>query len=177
MKKYLAIITLLLINMSNAWADCPDYLNVEIQTLRSDKAINICEEYADKPLLIVNTASFCGFTPQFEGLESLHKKYKDQGLVILGFPSNSFRQEAADEEKTAEVCYVNYGVTFQMFNEVDVAGENAHPVFKELARQSTAPQWNFNKYLLDKDGNVVAHFGSRVRPDSKKIQNSIEKLF
>lgn len=177
MKNIIAIIVLFTINTSfvNA-ASCPDYLNVDIEVLRSKETINICENFANKPMLIVNTASHCGFTPQFKGLEALHKEYKDQGLVVLGFPSDSFKQEADTKEETAEVCYINYGVTFQMFNEVAVRGDNAHPIFKELARQSKQPSWNFNKYLLDKNGNVIEHYGSMTKPDSKKMHDSIKKI-
>ena len=176
MNKGLAVIGLLMAGVSNTWAGCPDYLNVEVRALRSDAKLNICEHFGNKPLLIVNTASHCGFAGQFKGLEALHRQYKDQGLVVLGFPSNTFRQEAKDRAKTAEVCYVNYGVTFQMFDRVPVKGAAAHPIFKELARQTKAPSWNFNKYLLDKNGVVVEHFGSMTRPGSDKLHNSIRKL-
>lgn len=152
---------------------CPDYLNMDVKLLHSSKTINICEAYAEKPLLIVNTASYCGFTRQFKGLETLHQEFKDKGLVVLGFPSDSFRQEAANEKQTAEVCYINYGVTFTMLATTPVLGETAHPIFKELAAQSGQPGWNFNKYLVGKDGRVIEHFGSRVRPDSVQI---IEKV-
>ena len=166
----------LLLSSSYTWAACPDYLNVEMKALHSSKTVNICEDFGEKPMLIVNTASHCGFTPQFKGLEALHQKYKDDGLVVLGFSSNSFRQEADSEEKAAEVCYVNYGVTFQMFSEVPILGDEAHPIFKELAEQSVPPQWNFNKYLLDKDGKVVQHFDRDTRPESEEMQTHIEKL-
>ncbi len=176
MNKGLAVIGLLIAGLSNTWAACPDYLNVEVRALRSDKNLNICEHFGNKPLLIVNTASHCGFAGQFKGLEALHRQYRDQGLVVLGFPSNTFRQEAATRAKTAEVCYINYGVTFQMFDRVSVKGGAAHPIFKELARQAKAPSWNFNKYLLDRDGKVVEHFGSMTSPDSDKLHNSIREL-
>lgn len=155
---------------------CPDHLNQAFRKLRSSETVNLCKAYRGKPLLIVNTASFCGFTPQFEGLETLHRKYSEHGLVVLGFPSNDFRQEAGNEEKTAKVCYVNYGVTFTMLSPISVRGANAHPLFKELARQSAAPSWNFNKYLVDATGAVVKHFGSTTTPDSTEMVESIERL-
>lgn len=165
-----------MMSISHVWANCPDYLNVDMEILRSKKTVNICEAFGNKPMLIVNTASHCGFTAQFEGLEALHKEYKEQGLVVLGFPSDTFMQEADSKKEMAEVCYINYGVTFQMFSDVSVRGKNAHPIFKELARQSNPPTWNFNKYLLDSDGNVVEHFGSTTKPDSKKIHAGIKKV-
>jgi glutathione peroxidase len=157
-------------------AECPAYLNQDFQKLRSKETINICKAYAGKPLLIVNTASHCGFTPQFKGLQALHEKYKDQGLVMIGFPSNDFNQEAKEEAETAEVCYVNYGVKFTMLAPTSVKGKDANPVFKELARQTTAPAWNFNKYLVKADGTVVEHFGSMTSPDSKNMTNAIESV-
>ena len=156
--------------------DCPDYLNQEFKRLNSSESLNLCTESAGKPLLVVNTASFCGFTPQFKGLEALHKEYGGRGLVVLGFPSDDFRQEAGSEEKTAEVCYINYGVTFKMMAPISVKGENAHPLFKELAHRSTAPSWNFNKYLVDPSGEKVTHFDGNTTPQSPILLESIEKL-
>ena len=157
-------------------SSCPKYLDQEFRKLHSSKTVNLCTEFAGKPLLIINTASFCGFTPQFKGLEALHKKYDDRGLVVVGFPSDDFRQEADGEAKTAEVCYLNYGVTFTMLAPISVKGPNAHPLFKELARQSTAPRWNFNKYLVGPSGAVVKHFGSSTTPESPILIESIEKM-
>ncbi len=157
-------------------SECPGYLDYEFRKLHSSKTINLCTEYAGKPLLIINTASFCGFTPQFKGLEALHKKYDDRGLVVVGFPSDDFRQEADGEAKTAEVCFLNYGVTFTMLAPISVKGANAHPLFKELARQSKAPRWNFNKYLVGPSGAVVKHFGSSTTPESPILIESIEKV-
>lgn len=159
---------------SNAVAECPAYLNHDLQKLHSSERVNICKAYAGKPLLIVNTASHCGFTGQFKGLQALHEKYKDQGLVVLGFPSNDFNQEAKDAEKTAEICYINYGVKFTMLSESAVKGDKANPVFKELARQTKAPSWNFNKYLVKPDGTVVKHFASGTSPESADMTQAIE---
>ena len=156
--------------------ECPAYLNQDLQKLRSSERVNICKAYAGKPLLIVNTASHCGFTPQFKSLQAVYDKYKDQGLVVLGFPSNDFNQEAKSEEKTAEVCYINYGVKFTMLTESAVKGDKANPIFKELARQTKAPSWNFNKYLVKPDGTVVKHFGSTTSPDSADVTQAIESV-
>lgn len=155
---------------------CPAHFDHELRRLHSSETVNLCEALAGRPVLIVNTASHCGFTPQFKGLEALHRTYADKGLVVVGFPSNDFRQAARDEEKAAEVCYANYGVTFTMLSPVKVRGDDAHPLFVELARQSSAPGWNFNKYVVDREGRVVEHFGSFTGPDSEKMREAIERV-
>lgn len=156
--------------------DCPAFLDGEIKKLHSEETINLCDDWHGQPTLIVNTASFCGFTPQFEALEAVHQRYSDKGLRVLGFPSDDFRQEADSESETAEICYINYGVTFTMLSPVSVKGDKAHPLFKELARQTKAPGWNFNKYLMDGEGRVTAHFGSRVSPYSEEFIAAVEEL-
>jgi glutathione peroxidase len=155
---------------------CPEYLNHNIKKLHSSKTLNICEVYAGKPLLIVNTASYCGYTPQFSELEKLHKQYKDRGLVVLGFASNDFKQEAKNDQEIANVCFINYGVSFDMFAPIAVTGEATHPLFKALAAQATPPAWNFNKYLLNAAGNVVNYFDSQVTPDSSAMKQAIEQV-
>ncbi|MGI0119538.1 glutathione peroxidase [Zooshikella sp. RANM57] len=157
-------------------ASCPDYLNITLRKLHSQDSINLCKVTAGKPVLIVNTASHCGFTPQFKALEALHKQYKDKGLVILGFPSNDFNQEANDEAKTAKVCYVNYGVTFTMFSPTPVTGNQANTVFKYLASKSQAPKWNFYKYLVSADGTKVKSFASAIEPNSDTLLQAIDEL-
>lgn len=159
-----------------ATAGCPAHLNHEFRKLHSDESINLCEALNGRPALIVNTASHCGFTPQFEGLEALHERYGEKGLVVLGFPSDDFRQAARDEKKAAEVCYKNYGVTFTMLAPIKVRGNDAHPLFGELARQSSAPGWNFNKYVVDRDGRVIEHFGSMTGPESRRMRKAIERV-
>jgi glutathione peroxidase len=156
--------------------ECPAYLNQTFQKLHSSETINLCEAYAGKPLLIVNTASHCGYTPQFKGLQALHEKYRDRGLVVIGFPSDDFNQEAKDDAETAGICYQNYGVKFTMLQASSVKGGKANPVFKELAKQTTAPSWNFNKYVVAADGKVIEHFGSGTTPTSASLQNAIEKV-
>ncbi len=157
-------------------AQCPAFLDHDFKKLRSSESVNLCAETAGKPVLIVNTASHCGFTSQFGGLEALNQKYKERGLVVLGFPSNDFRQEARDEAETAEVCFINYGVTFTMLAPSSVKGAQANPVFRELGRRSSEPSWNFNKYLVSADGKTVQYFKSSVSPDSPALSEAIEKL-
>lgn len=158
-----------------ALADCADILKHDIQALRSKDSINLCERYAGKPLIVVNTASFCGYTPQFKGLEAVYQRYRDQGLEVIGVPSNDFRQEAQDKEAIADVCYVNYGVTFAMTEPQRITGNAAHPFYRELAEQSgQAPGWNFHKYLLDREGKVVGSFPSKVSPEDPEFIKAIE---
>ena len=155
---------------------CPAFLNQDLHKLRSSEMLNICKAYAGKPMLIVNTASHCGFTPQFKGLQALHEKYQSRGLVVLGFPSDSFHQEAKADTETAEVCYINYGVKFPMVATSDVKGAGANSVFKELNQQAGEPKWNFNKYLVTPDGKVVKHFDSTVAPDAAELTAAIEAV-
>jgi len=153
---------------------CADWLDYEVDKLHSGDTIDLCDETAGKPVLLVNTASYCGFTYQFTGLETLYQQYKDQGLVVVGFPSDDFNQEDDDASKTAEVCYVNHGVTFLMSDVVKVKGNSAHPVFAHLGAETEQPGWNFNKYLVSKDGEVLQHFGSNVEPDAAELLAAIE---
>jgi glutathione peroxidase len=157
-------------------AACPAFLNHEFRKLHSSEQVNLCKQFAGKPMLIVNTASHCGFTGQFAGLEAVHKKYKDQGLVVVGFASNDFNQEAKDEAESAEICLQNFGVTFTMMAPQSVKGASANPVFKELARQSSEPKWNFNKYLVTADGKVTKYFASAVAPESAEFTGAVESL-
>lgn len=158
-----------------ASADCPKELDQTFRKLHSKDQAQLCNLYGQsKALVLVNTASNCGFTKQFTELEALHKKYKDQGLVIVGFPSNSFRQEEKEEGETARVCFQNFGVTFTMTEHVPVKGDDAVAPFKYLAEKTKAPSWNFNKYLMTKDGSVQ-HFGSRVKPLDSDLETAITK--
>ena len=159
-----------------AKATCPAFLDHEFKKLRSSDSVNLCSAYAGKPLLVVNTASHCGYTPQFKGLEALHRKYRERGLVVVGFPSDDFNQEAKDQAETADICYINYGVTFTMLAPSSVTGKNANPVFRELDRRTQEPTWNFNKYLVSADGKVVQHFDSEVAPESARLTAAIEQL-
>ena len=160
----------------SSMAKCHELLDFTGTKLRSSETIDFCEQFADKALLVVNTASQCGYTPQFKDLEQLHKKYSDR-LAIIGFPSNDFRQEHADSEKISDVCYVNYGVTFTMLEPSSVKGETANALFKELAvRTGQQPAWNFNKYLISADGSAVQHFASRVEPASDEFIEQVDKM-
>lgn len=156
-------------------ADCPPLLQGELPKLRAKENINLCERFAGKPMLVVNTASFCGFAPQFKSLEALNQRFKGQGLEVLGVPSNDFKQESKDGEETAKVCYVNYGVTFTMTEPQPVRGDDAIHLFKVLAEQSNAPRWNFYKYVVDRKGNVVASFSSMTTPDDPEVIAAVEK--
>lgn len=155
---------------------CPAYLDHDFKKLRSRDSVNLCEAAAGKPLLIVNTASHCGYTSQFEGLEALHQQYKERGLYVVGFPSDDFKQEADTEAETAEVCFVNYGVTFTMLAPTSVKGPDANPVFRGLEERAKAPDWNFNKYLVSADGKRVQRFASKVKPDAPELNEAIGKL-
>jgi len=157
-------------------SQCLAFLQHNEKKLHAKEQINLCTLTAGKPVLIVNTASHCGFTPQFTSLEALHKKYQDKGLVVIGFPSDDFFQEEDNEKATADICFVNYGVTFTMLSPVRVSGSNAHPIFKHLADRTSAPKWNFYKYLVSADGKTVKHFNSRVTPDSDVFVNAINDI-
>lgn len=153
---------------------CIAWLDQSIGKLNSSQEHDLCALTAGKTVLIVNTASFCGYTPQFKGLEALYQRYKDEGLVVLGFPSNDFNQEADDAAEIAEVCFINYGVNFPMTAEIKVKGSAAHPIFKVLASKGE-PQWNFNKYLVSKTGEVLAHYDSNVTPESAQFISAVEQ--
>jgi glutathione peroxidase len=158
-------------------SQCGDILGHSMQQLNTRESVNLCDSFKGKTLLVVNTASKCGFTPQFDALEALYQKYQDKGLVVLGFPSDTFKQEYDDAEKTAEVCYLTYGVKFPMFASSKVKGDDANPVFKALiAKTGEAPSWNFNKYLVSGDEQTVKHFGSRTKPDDKEFIAELEKM-
>jgi glutathione peroxidase len=154
-------------------AACGNLLDYSHRRLASQAEDNLCEAYGGQIILVVNTASRCGFTGQFADLEALYQKYSDEGFVILGFPSNEFRQELDDEEDTADVCFINYGVSFPMFATSPVAGDDANPLFAALAEAEQAPRWNFTKYLIGRDGTVLGSFGSRVTPLDSELESAV----
>jgi glutathione peroxidase len=159
-----------------AEAACPPLLDRSLPNLL-DQPTSLCQ-YSGKVLLVVNTASECGYTPQYEGLERLYRKYKDRGLVVLGFPANDFGgQEPGSNKDIAAFCQINYGVSFPMFAKTSVVGRNADPLFVRLSAASgSAPAWNFHKYLVDRAGEQVAAFPSTVAPDDRRLVGQLERL-
>lgn len=153
-----------------------DLLDHSYRPLAGKVQVNLGQAYAGQVLLVVNTASKCGFTPQFEALEGLHTRYKPRGFAVLGFPSGDFMdQEYAEEKQIQEFCTLTYGVKFPMFQKVKVSGKGATPLYRGLAEAAgEAPKWNFHKYVIGRDGKVAASFGSRVKPDAPEVIAAIE---
>lgn len=166
---------LLLLGSGAASAACPDYFKVEMRELNSTQRHNLCQLTEGKVVLVVNTASYCGYSGQFRDLEALYQSYKEKGLMVLGFPSNDFWQEAGSENKTAEVCRRDYGVTFPMFNRVAVRGADAVPLFKGLAAAADgdAPNWNFHKYLVGRDGKLLGSYGANQSPGADPLLGTL----
>jgi len=157
---------------------CPELLQESYRPLSGKESVDLCQRFEGKVLLVVNTASKCGFTPQYEALEALHQKYAAQGFAVLGFPSQDFmNQEYDDEQKIQEFCTLTYGVKFPMFEKVHVAKGEANAFFAALAAQADGeyPSWNFHKYLIDRSGKVVASYGTRTKPDAAEVVAEIEK--
>jgi glutathione peroxidase len=159
-----------------AESPCPSLLDHKLATLQ-DESVSLCQ-FHGKVLLVVNTASECGYTPQYEGLEKLYRRYRDKGFAILGFPANDFGgQEPGSNKEIAQFCQLNYGVTFPMFAKTSVVGANANPLYSALAKRTgKPPRWNFHKYLLDRVGQPVAVFESAVDPAAPRVTSQIEKL-
>jgi glutathione peroxidase len=156
-------------------APCPRVLQHTVDRLQDEKPQNLCQ-YAGQVVVVVNTASFCGFTSQYKGLEALHAKYKDRGLVVLGFPSNDFSQEPESNAKIADFCENTFGVKFPMFVKTTVKGSGALPLFKQLAEQTgTTPKWNFYKYIISRDGKDIKSFSSMTGPQDKSFVQEVEK--
>ena len=156
-------------------AACPAILQHTFPRLQDEKPQALCQ-YSGKVVLVVNTASFCGFTPQYKGLEALDRKYRARGLVVLGFPSNDFAQEAGSNKEIADFCESTFGVKFPMFAKSSVRGADANPLFKELAQRSgTTPKWNFYKYLIARDGKVVDSYSSMTTPNDRAFVRELEK--
>ncbi len=156
---------------------CPHLLNFSFNRLQTGHLESLCQ-YRGKVVLIVNTASYCGYTHQFEGLEALYRRYKDRGLVVVGFPSNDFGgQEPGTNKEIAEFCRLTYGVEFPMFEKSSVTSIKTNPLYAELlARTRQSPKWNFHKYLVDRDGKQVASFGTRVEPDNADLIGAVERM-
>jgi glutathione peroxidase len=156
---------------------CPPLLDRSAPRLQDEKPQNLCQ-YAGKVVLVVNTASYCGFTPQYKGLEALHKQYQARGLVVLGFPTNDFgSQEPGSNKDIAAFCENTFGVQFPMFSKITVKGANADPLFAELSKRTgKSPGWNFHKYLIARDGSTVSSYSSMVEPQDRKLVGDIERL-
>ncbi len=155
---------------------CPALLQQSFLRLQDEKPQALCQ-YSGKVVLVVNTASFCGFTHQYEGLEALHAKYKDRGLVVLGFPSNDFSQETGSNKEIAAFCENTFNVKFPMFAKSSVRGQTANPLFKQLASSTgTTPRWNFYKYLISRDGLKISAFNSTVDPQDPRFVKALETL-
>lgn len=156
---------------------CPALLNHTFARLQDESPQPLCQ-YRGRVLLVVNTASYCGYTPQYEGLEKLHAQYAARGLTVLGFPSGDFgNQEKTDNKEIAEFCFNTYGVKFPMFAKSSVAGPSANPFFTALAKSTgQPPKWNFHKYLIDRNGKVVVAFPSDTAPLDKRLTDQIEQL-
>ena len=158
-----------------ACAACSDLLKHSYTSLQG-KPVNLCD-YANRPILVVNTASKCGYTPQFEKLEAMNKRYGPRGLVVLGFPSNDFNQELGTNKEIAEFCKLTYFVEFPMIEKGAVKGPAANPFYKQLAAATgQPPQWNFHKYLIAPDGRTVYSFATQVEPDSREIMSRLAPM-
>ncbi|HRJ53956.1 MAG TPA: redoxin domain-containing protein [Candidatus Thiothrix moscowensis] len=155
---------------------CPAALNFTLRELGNEQEVNLCKAYLGKVVVIVNTASKCGFTGQFEGLEKLYSDYKDKGLVVLGFPSNDFAgQDPGSEQEIKDFCQQTYGVKFPMFEKTHAAKANASPLYKTLGEMAGEyPAWNFHKYVLNTKGELIGSFSSFVTPQSDKLVKLIE---
>ena len=155
---------------------CPTLLQQSFLRLQDEQPQPLCQ-YAGKVIVVVNTASFCGFTSQYEGLEALYAKYRTKGLVVLGFPSNDFAQEGGSNKEIADFCQNTFGVKFPMFAKSSVSGKNANPLFRQLAAKTgTAPRWNFYKYVIGRDGQSVTSYSSLTDPASRRFVAEVEKL-
>lgn len=154
---------------------CPALLARRLPRLQDDAPQDLCQ-FTGKVVLVVNTASFCGFTRQYEGLEKLHAKYRARGFVVLGFPSNDFgQQEPGSAKQIAEFCENTFGVRFPMFAKTRVVGPEADPLFAELTRLAGPPRWNFYKYLIGRDGRLITHYSSLTDPMDRKLVGEIER--
>jgi glutathione peroxidase len=162
---------------AGAHAACPALLDRQVPRLQDEKPQNLCQ-YAGKVVVVVNTASFCGFTPQYKDLEALNEKYGPRGLVVLGFPSNDFgSQEPGSNKEIADFCENTFGVKFPMFVKSRVAGDPLNPLFADLkAKTGSTPRWNFHKYVIARDGQTVQSFGSTTKPSDPAFVSAVEKL-
>lgn len=170
------VLALVCAGTASAQSACPSLLDHRVVDL-FDNRVDLCD-LRGKVVVAVNTASQCGYTPQYDGLEKLYRRYKDRGLVIIGFPANDFgRQEPGSNKQIAEFCQANYGVSFPMFAKTSVVGREAHPLFADLAKRSGQPPgWNFHKYVVDRRGDKVTSFPSSVEPADRRLVSLVERL-
>ena len=153
------------------------FFDFNIKSIEGNE-INL-ENFKNNVILLVNTASYCGFTNQYDGLQKIYQKYKDKGLIVMGVPSNSFNQEKNEESEIKEFCEVNFNITFPMTSIYDVRGENAHPIYKwakDNYGKSAVPKWNFHKIIINKDGKIEETFSSLTKPTSNKMLSVLDKL-
>ncbi len=163
--------------LATAPAACPAVLQHSFLRLQDDAPQNLCQ-YAGRVILVVNTASYCGFTSQYEGLERLYARYRARGLVVIGFPSNDFgSQEPGSSKEIADLCFNTYGVKFPMMSKISVVGTHRHRFYAQLAQATgVSPKWNFHKYLIDRQGRVVGSFASEVAPESTALSQALESV-
>src|SRR5262245_9599390 len=175
MRRLLLLLALLFGMPGLAVGACSDLLKHDYTSLQG-KPVNLCE-YANRPILVVNTASKCGYTPQFEKLEAMNERYAPRGLVVVGFPSNDFNRELGTNKEIAEFCKLTYFVEFPMIEKGSVKGPGANDFYKQLAAAAgTAPRWNFHKYLIAPDGKTVLSFDTRVEPDAREITSKLQPM-
>lgn len=176
MMKIIALVTAMLFSAELTASDCSPLLDFDVRSLNEKNVVNLCETYQGKVILVVNTASKCAYTDQYESLEKLYDQYKGDGFVVLGFPSNDFgQQEPGNEYQIKEFCRMTYGVGFPMFAKTRVSERYADPLFSELARAAgTYPQWNFHKYLIGRDGQLVASYQSAIDPLDREVVSEIK---
>lgn len=172
------LLVLIMIFLANPAFSCNSaLLDQNFRKLAGSEMVNLCEAYTNKVLLVVNTASKCGYTPQYEGLEQLYNKYQSKGLVVLGFPSNDFMgQEPGTEAEIQDFCRLTYDVKFPMFEKITVKKDQAHPFYAQLAELSgTYPTWNFQKYLIGRDGKFITQFSPHTKPSDPSVVKAIEQ--
>ncbi len=175
MKRLLIVLLFTMFNTSVMAQSCPALLDFKFKRLQDDVTQDLCQ-YTGKVVLVVNTASYCGYTGQYGGLEQLFSKYKEKGLVVLGFPSNDFQQEPGGGAEIASFCHNTYGVKFPMLSKSSVIGKEANPMYALLTKiGGKKPTWNFFKYLIDRDGNLISSFSSHTRPEDVALVGAIEK--
>lgn len=161
---------------ASAWADCPALLDHKFRTLAGKEKVSLCKKFEGEVLLVVNTASKCGFTKQYAGLETLHDALSPKGFKVLGFPSNDFMgQEPGTEAQIQEFCTLTYGVKFPMFEKTTVKGDDAHPFYQGLTKAADdAPDWNFHKYLIGRDGKLIGSYGPKTTPEDAELRKAID---